>query len=766
MGGGDRFPHRPPVSQPLLLPDSCLIQPSANRRHLHAVVELGSNGIRCSVSDLSHPTARILPTVYKRRVDISLYDAQFDHDTGCQIPIPHHVIKSVVGAIVRFQITCAQIGVPPENIRIVATEATRTALNAEEFVDAIRQATNVSVETLPKEYEGTIGAWGIASSFSDIEGLAMDLGGGSMQMTWIVSHAGNVRISPKGSFSFPYGAAALTQKLNQLRKGKTPDEACQAEEALRREMESNFRIAFEQLEIPDTLVKKARKEGGFPVYLSGGGFRGWGYLLLYLHQVRRHYYPISIINGFSAPKEDFEDTEVLKKVARTARDIFRVSDRRREQVPSVAFLINVLAEAVPYGIKEAHFCQGGVREGILFRDIPPFVRQQDPLEVATTVFARPSAQMIAYLMFGAIPRPTEERTFPASMRGTMIQAFANALFVHAAMAKETSSTAALYSTSAGLLASTHGIPHADRARLALMLQERYGGELPPREKEFKHRLRDLLTREEVWWIRYLGKLGLVIARLYPVGVIDPARPRVATEARWASNLGKRGDKKGIELKFFIQKVAFDPTQLKSELEQDVRKIHKGNVNVLLTLFQLYGACLPARRISFMCCGQIRQEIRKPLIVLFSKSSLRHPLARSALESFVGERQFQPLFDDPEHGRATTNPPGEINRVIFCSGQVFELRQSRVTHRIKATAVTGVKNCIPFPGSKPETFGSVCFTQQTPSCVKENRSMDTHGVTCPRFDTIFGQTVRHSADCQRGSGNQTPACRAGTTGDAR
>lgn len=195
-----------------------------------------------------------------------------------------------------------------------------------------------------------------------------------------------------------------------------------------------------------------RKEGGFPLYLSGGGFRGWGYLLLYLHQVRRQYYPISIINGFSAPKEDFEDTEVLKKVAQTARDIFRVSDRRREQVPSVAFLINVLAEAVPYGIKEAHFCQGGVRKGILFRDIPPFVRQQDPLEVATTAFARPSAQMIAYLMFGAIPKPTEERTFPASIRGTMIQAFANALFVHAAMSKELPSTAALYSTSAGLLA--------------------------------------------------------------------------------------------------------------------------------------------------------------------------------------------------------------------------------------------------------------------------------------------------------------------------
>jgi retrograde regulation protein 2 len=517
---------------------------------------------------------RVIPTVHFHRVNISLYEAQIDPDTGNRIPIPQSVIDRVVSAIVRFQVICVEIGVPSSNIRLIATEATRTAVNSEAFTDAIHDTTGLSVEMLPKEQEGIVGAWGIASSFSDVEGLALDLGGGSMQMTWIISHLGNVEISPQGSVSFPYGAAALTQKLADLKRGKSKHEAQKAKEQFRQEMASNFRAAFDKLEIPDSLVKKAREQGGFPLYLSGGGFRGWGYLLLYLHQTRGQSYPISIINGYSAPKEDFENTEALEEVARTAHEIFRVSDRRRRQVPSVAFLVNVLAESLPHGIKEAHFCQGGVREGVLFREMLPVVRQQDPLEVATTQYAPSSAASISALILAALPRPSAERSVPSSLSVHLIQAFANALYVHATMAKELSSSAALYSTSTGILASTHGIPHSHRALLALMLQERYGGELPPRDVDLKSHLQGILTPEEVWWTRYIGRLGLVLGQLYPTGTIDTFKPRIVPSAEWVSGLGKKGNKDGLKLKITIQKVPSDPTHLKAELEHDVKKIEK------------------------------------------------------------------------------------------------------------------------------------------------------------------------------------------------
>lgn len=533
-----------------------------------------SNGIRCSISDLAPPATRVIPTAHFHRVNISLYDAQINHKTGERIPIPRSVIDRVVSAIVRFQIICVETGVPSFNVRLIATEATRTALNATEFTDAIRQATGYVVEMLPKEEEGTVGAWGIASSFSDVEGLALDLGGGSMQMTWIISHGGNVRISPQGAVSFPYGAAALTQKLADLKRGKDKGDARKAKEQFRREMADTFRAAFDRLKVPESMVHKARTQGGFPLYLSGGGFRGWGYLLLYVHQSHGQSYPISIINGYSAPKHHFEDTEALKEIARTAHEIFRVSDRRRKQVPSVAFLVNVLAESLPHGIKEAHFCQGGVREGVLFRDMLPVIRQQDPLEVATARYAPPSAQAIATLILAALPRPSSQRSVPASLTAHLIQAFANALYVHATMSKELSSSAALYSTSTGILASTHGIPHAHRALLALMLQERYGGELPPRDVDLKSHLQGILTAEEVWWTRYLGKVGLVLSQIYPTGSIDTSKPRIVPSAQWAHGLGKKGKKDGLQLTIAIQRVAYDPTRLREELTHDIQKIEK------------------------------------------------------------------------------------------------------------------------------------------------------------------------------------------------
>ncbi|KAJ5382107.1 Ppx/GppA phosphatase [Penicillium concentricum] len=560
MGGGDRIPE---MNMQKVLSD-----PGQNV-YLHAVVDLGSNGIRCSISDLSPPSTRVIPTVHFHRVNVSLYEAQVDPDSGKRIPIPQHVIDRIVSAIVRFQLVCVEIGVPDQNIRIIATEATRTAINASAFMDAIRHKTGISVKALRKEEEGVIGAWGIASSFSDVEGLALDLG-----MTWITSHAGNVHMSSQGSVSFPYGAAALTQKLADLKRGKSKEEAHKAREQFRGEMAHNFRAAFNTLSVPEHLVQKARKQGGFPLYLSGGGFRGWGYLLLYLHQTKGQSYPISIINGYSAPKKDFEDTETLKEVARTAHEIFRVSDRRRRQVPSVAFLVKTLAESLPHGIKDVHFCQGGVREGVLFREMLPIVRQQDPLEVATARYAPSSAQALAALLLAALPRPSANRSFPSSISLHLVQAFANALYYHATMSKELSSSAALYSTSTGILASTHGIPHAHRALLALMLQERYGGELPPRDMDFKTHLQGILTPEEVWWTRYLGKLGLVLSWLYPTGSIDTSKPRIIPSAQWKNGLGKKGNKEGLDLTIAIQKVAYDPSHLKEELEHDVQKIQK------------------------------------------------------------------------------------------------------------------------------------------------------------------------------------------------
>jgi retrograde regulation protein 2 len=325
------------------------------------------------------------------------------------------------------------------------------------------------------------------------------------------------------------------------------------------------------------MVEKAISGGGFPLYLSGGGFRGWGYLLLYMSQVHGRNYPISLINGFSAKRAEFEDVERLKKVARQADKIFRVSDRRRAQVPAVAFLVNVLAEALPHGIKIAHFAQGGIREGVLFRELTPDVRERDPLEVATEGYAHKSADAMSDLIRAAIPKPSDTgggRSFPESVSKHVIHAFSNVLYVHSPMSKESASTAALYSTSTGLMSSTHGVSHEDRALLALMLEERYEGELPPRESQFKHSLQGILSREETWWTRYIGAFGLLLSKVFPAGVVDEKAPRMKVDSEWASGFGKRKQKEGLRLILSIKKIQDDPLMLKEALQDHIKGIKK------------------------------------------------------------------------------------------------------------------------------------------------------------------------------------------------
>ncbi|THX47206.1 Ppx-GppA-domain-containing protein [Aureobasidium pullulans] len=334
-----------------------------NPEHLHGLVDMGSNGIRFSITDLSPPTTRILPTLYTSRAGISLYDAQYS-TSGDRIAIPEKTIAKVIDKLTHFKRTCADFRVPESNITILATEATRTAVNSAEFRSAIKSATDWEVQLLAKEDEGRVGALGVATSLGEVKGLVMDLGGGSTQLTWLVSdsHTGEIKMPREGAVSMPFGAAALSRRLEEAEKqGKG------AKKALAEEVKQRITEAFKSLDVPHELTEMAKKEGGYALYLSGGGFRGWGFVLMSQHKVNP--YPIPVINGFRAARSDFLDTTAVQAAAMDVDSdedsaIFRVSQRRANQVPAVAFLVTALSEALPH-IKEVRFCQGGVREGYL-----------------------------------------------------------------------------------------------------------------------------------------------------------------------------------------------------------------------------------------------------------------------------------------------------------------------------------------------------------------------------------------------------------------
>jgi retrograde regulation protein 2 len=529
---------------------------------------MNSNGIRFSITDTSHPIARTMPTIYQDRAAVSLYDAQFS--TGSRGPIPSETIDQIVDQLVRFQITCEDFGVPAENIYVLATEATRTAPNSEDFRAQIKDRTGWEVRLLSKEDEGRIGALGIASSASSVAGLAMDLGGGSTQITWVVEKDGVVTTSPKGSFSFPYGAAALTKRLEQAR-----GEGKKAEKALKEEMIRNFQDAYRDLEVPEFLLKTAKALGRFDLYLCGGGFRGWGYVLM--KQSKVDPYPIPIINGFRARRGDFHDTvSVLDMVSDSDEKIFGVSKRRASQIPAVAVLVNVIMDALP-AITHIQFCQGGVREGFLFDRMPQEIRAQDPLLAASLPYATSSRGAISRLLISALPTsssPIASLHAPVSFSPHLLGALANLLFAHSRVPRESRSAAALHSMTTGILASVNTVSHVERALTALILCERWAGDLAPTDGAFHRQLIRCISEKEAWWCSYLGRVATLIGDVYPSGRTSEPHWRIQLETEWESIVKEKKKCDLLRLRVRCNRDVPAATVMLDSLQERAEKVEK------------------------------------------------------------------------------------------------------------------------------------------------------------------------------------------------
>lgn len=515
----------------------------ASSQCYQALVDIGSNGIRFSISDLSPPTARITPTIYQERCGISLYDAQ--NATGTKAPIPPSIIEKVLAALLQFKRTCEDFAVQANNVRLVATEATRNAINRDDLLRQIEQRTGWKVELLTKEEEGRLGALGIASSMGHIAGICMDMGGGSVQMTWIAKKPdGNVEMSPVGSVSFPYGAAALMSTLSEV---NIHDEA-----SLQNEIAAKFERGLESIQTPPSLKDEATQKDGYTLYLSGGGFRGRGYVLMSNEDIQP--YPIPIINCYSVSAPRFFSTT---EESPASASNFRVSSRRASQAPAVLLVIRALAQAkIP--ISNVVFTQGGVREGLLYSGLPLSIRAQNPLIASTLPYAPISAASLTSLLQDAVPGRVE---------GELLTSTINLLYFHGSMSKDIRAAAALRSTTTGVLAGAHGLSHQDRATLALILCERWGADLSEADIPLYQSLQKL-TGSFTWWTKYIGRVAEGIANVFPAGVVRDNEQAVVIESGMDLNL----DKQRCWLK--IDVLRRDLADTVKEWAEDVRKLGK------------------------------------------------------------------------------------------------------------------------------------------------------------------------------------------------
>lgn len=142
--------------------------------------------------------------------------------------------------------------------------------------------------------------------------------------------------------------------------------------------------------------------------------------------------------------------------------------------------------------------------------------------------------------------------------------------------------------------------------------------------------------------------------------------------------------------------------------------------------------------------QIHRQFRKPLVIFFSKSLLRHPLARSSLSEFTGDSHFRWIIPDPDHGK-TIDEPEKIERVIICSGQVYAaLVKHRETNNIRNTAITRVEQLHPFPWAQlKENLDSYPNAKNIVWAQEEPLNAGAWSYTQPRIETLLNETKHHN-----------------------
>jgi len=476
-----------------------------------AVIDMGSNGIRFSITELG-TQARILPLLFQERLAISLYDVQHKaQPCTVKIPIPEETIREIINSIHRFLTICKDFQVT--DYGAVATEATRQAMNSQSFLEEIYNATKIQFELLSKEEEARLGAEGIASSMFTVSGIAVDLGGGSVQINRISSEFGVVTTSGI-PMSLPYGAAALSLALSS-----SPDT-----EAARRDLSaqvfSSFKTALFGDHASEDTFSSTQPNIETDLYLTGGGMRGFGHIHRseYLSD-SPHRFPM--INGYCTTPDALlhtVDKVLTQKKAKGLSKIPGVSKRRVLQLPAITLVLQSLFAVLP-PIRRVYFCQGGIREGFLFARLPIGIKTMDPLIVATEIYKPRDASKILCLLKKSIPDSTFVPPCPILVRNRITAALVNMSTLFSTYPKETCAAAASQSPITGCLSNSHGLTHEERLLLAVALSWRYGDDNLSFDLQ-QETQKVVNCSVSLDWCGYIGRVCKAILTIFPSGVVE------------------------------------------------------------------------------------------------------------------------------------------------------------------------------------------------------------------------------------------------------
>lgn len=464
--------------------------------------------------------------MYRERAAISLFDALNASPSGGPLLFPSDVISQVSQTLARFKSIANDYGVPTEHISVLATEAMRKAGNAASMLDAILKSSGLGVHVLAPEVEALFGAMGARSGFDAVNGLFLDLGGGSVQMTYLNSSVDGYEMAAALSGkSLPFGAAKL---INILETGET-----EAQVTTVNTLQVGMRDAFAKLQqqfpsLRDTQITSANS--GIDIYLCGGGFRGYGSILMHTDPVQP--YPVPGIGAYTSQGSLFSQTKKMRKVNAEYDDkIFGMSKRRRQHFPAIATVVEALIDAIPQ-IRTATFCSGGNREGALFMKLPKYVREGSPLPLLHQVgdkMRSETLQTLMDIMQSSLPTSFDFSNIPTVFTLGLGPLFVSNIWTRAGESSDANAAFELHQA-VTRDPSAPGFTHLARAALGLTLCFRWGAGLGPIDRILYTNLQQLVSQanpEANFWAEYLGAVAGLLAMLCPAEPDKPDRLKKA-----------------------------------------------------------------------------------------------------------------------------------------------------------------------------------------------------------------------------------------------
>lgn len=311
----------------------------SHKREKRAIIDIGSNTVRLVV----YNGPRRAPVVILNEK----VSARLGRDLVKTGAIPDKAMNAALAALKRFATILRLMDVT--NVDCVATAAARDASNGEDLLAAARSF-GLSPRLLSGEEEARASATGVIAAFPGAKGVVADLGGGSLELISV-----DGAILP-GGVTLPLG----TLRLPDLR-AEGP-----------RSFESKVRAE----------LKRAKWSGGtgLPIYACGGSWRA-----LALQAMREIDWPLDDPHGFEMPADQVLRLCQKLEKGKVLDPDRRITASRLATLPDAAALLaRVIAELKPSRIV---FSSWGLREGLLFAQMPPEVQARDPLLCGVEDFA-------------------------------------------------------------------------------------------------------------------------------------------------------------------------------------------------------------------------------------------------------------------------------------------------------------------------------------------------------------------------------------------